>query len=85
MEDSTKEIVEAINGLREDMAKPADGPMTREQAAAYLQIHRDTLYRLAREGQITYSRMGDGDRAPMRFYRRDLDSYLSKCAIKAVD
>ena len=80
----TEAIVEAINGLREDMAKSYDGPLTRLQAAEYLQIHPDTLYRLAREGQITYSRLGDGDRAPMRFYRRDLDSYLSKCAIKAI-
>jgi excisionase family DNA binding protein len=77
MEDGAKEIVDAINGLREDLDKPADGPMTREQAAAYLQVHKGTVYDWAKKGLLPYSKLGDGEKAPMRFSKEDLD-YFAK-------
>lgn len=59
-------------------------PMNREQAADYLGVHPDTLYRWARENRVTYSRLGDGDRAPMRFQKADLDEFLERSKIAAV-
>jgi len=58
--------------------------MNRTEAAEYLGIHPDTLWRLARENRISYSRLGDGERAPLRFRKKDLDEYLDACRIPAV-
>ena len=38
--------------------------MTPEQASAYLQVSRHTLYRLIREGRLTASRLGRRYRIP---------------------
>jgi len=62
--------------------KPAT--LTREEAAAYLGVHPDTLYRWARENRIAYVRMGEGEKAPMRFTLEDLDRYLQECRIEAL-
>ena len=60
-------------------------PLTREEAADYLGVHKDTLYRWAvEEGRIAYSRLGDGGRAPIRFAKRDLDDFLLRQRISTV-
>ena len=60
--------------------------MTRDEAAEYLGVHPDTLYRWAvEEGKIAYSRLGDGGRAPIRFVTRDLDDYLSRTRVPTVE
>jgi excisionase family DNA binding protein len=46
--------------------------MTPDQAAAYLQVNRETVYRYIREGKLIASRLGRGYRIP----RRALDSLL---------
>jgi excisionase family DNA binding protein len=46
--------------------------MTPEQAAAYLQVNRETVYRYSREGKLMASRLGRAYRIP----RRALDSLL---------
>lgn len=61
-------------------------PMTRDEAAAYLQVNADTLYRWSvREGRITYSRLGDGGRAALRYRREDLDDFIRKSRIPTVE
>jgi excisionase family DNA binding protein len=46
--------------------------MTPDQAAAYLQVNRETVYRYIRDGKLIASRLGRGYRIP----RRALDSLL---------
>jgi excisionase family DNA binding protein len=46
--------------------------MTPDQAAAYLQVNRETVYRYIREGKLIASRLGRAYRIP----RRALDSLL---------
>ena len=46
--------------------------LTPEQAAAYLQVNRETVYRYIREGKLVASRLGRGYRIP----RRNLDLLL---------
>lgn len=84
-------LIEEVRSLRLEIrrAQPGkndvQGPLTREDAAAYLGVHPDTLYRWAvEEGRIAYSRLGDGSRAPIRFLRKDLDEYLAKNRIGTV-
>ena len=86
------ELVVELRLLREFLGKTLqhadnyDGPLTRDQAAAYLSIHPDTLYKWAVEdGRIAYSRFGEGARAPLRFYRKDLDAFAHSCRIPTVD
>lgn len=86
------ELIEEVRRLRLDVrgGQPnkdeADRPLNRDQAAAYLGVHPDTLYRWAvEEGRIAYSRLGDGSRAPIRFLRKDLDDFISKHRIGSVD
>ena len=62
-----------------------DRPMTRNQAAEYLNVHRDTLYKWAVEGWLAYSRLGDGGRAPMRFTKADLDDFIRTNRIPTVE
>jgi len=70
----------------QDPRNCVDAPLTRDEAAAYLGIHPDTLYRWAvEEGKIAYSRLSDGGRAPMRFIKRDLDDFLSRTRIPTVE
>jgi excisionase family DNA binding protein len=46
--------------------------LTPEQAAAYLQVNRETIYRYIRQGKLLASRLGRGYRIP----RRNLDLLL---------
>ena len=83
-----------IQGLRAALASrpaltahnPRDRPLAREEAADYLGVHKDTLYRWAvQEGRIAYSRLGDGARAPIRFNKKDLDDFLLRQRIGTVE
>lgn len=71
-------LIEEIRGLRETMERSQgsdERPLTREAAAKFLDVHPDTLYRWAKEGQIAYSKLGDGERADMRFRLEDLQHF----------
>jgi excisionase family DNA binding protein len=46
--------------------------MTPDQAAAYLQVSRDTIYRYIRSGKLAASRLGRSYRIP----KRNLDLLL---------
>jgi excisionase family DNA binding protein len=86
------ELVAEVRAMRETIARSqqpkslSDAPLTREQAAEYLGIHPDTLYRWAVEhGKIACSRLGDGRRAPIRFLKRDLDDFIARARIATVE
>ena len=46
--------------------------LTPDQAAAYLQVNRETIYRYIRQGKLVASRLGRGYRIP----RRNVDLLL---------
>lgn len=76
------------NELRQlhDRVNRNDMPMTVKEASSYLQIHPDTLYRWAvEEGRIAYCRLGQGNRAPLRFLKKDLDDFLESQRIPTVE
>ena len=87
-----RELIGEVHLLRiearrssEDGSAP-NRPLTREEAAEYLGIHKDTLYRWAvEEGRVAYSRLGHGSRAPIRFTRKDLDDFLRRQRISSVE
>lgn len=75
-----------IRALHTDVGEPnASKPLSREQAAEYLGVHADTLYTWARENKVSYIRLGNSDRAPMRFLKSDLDTFLASQRIERVD
>ncbi len=81
-----RRIEELLSQILEATRTPfKERPLTREEAAAYLQIHPDSVYKLARANKITYHRLGDGERQPLRFYRKDLDEFLSAGKIAALN
>ena len=71
-------LIEEMKGLRkvfEASQEPTGKPLTRDEAAKFLGVHPDTLFRWAKEGQITFSKLGDGERADMRFKLEDLQQF----------
>jgi len=59
----------------------SNGNLTRKEAAAYLRISVRTLDHLAHEGDIPYSKLGNGPRARVLYQRRDLDAYLERTKV----
>lgn len=55
------------------MSKDADW-LTTPEAAAYLQVHQETLRNWARKGVIPAAKLGN--RGGFRFRREDLDRFL---------
>jgi excisionase family DNA binding protein len=87
-----RELIDEVRLLRHevehtsDNGRSSDRPLTREEAAEYLGIHKDTLYRWAvEEGRISYCRLGEGSRASLRFLRKNLDDFLSSQRIPTVE
>jgi len=48
--------------------------MTAEEVAAFLRVHRTTLYRLARSGRIPAFKIG----SDWRFYREQVTEWMKK-------
>jgi len=84
-EDATQILTAVLDELR--LIRQAQGiegrSMSREQAAAFLGVHKDTLYRLAREGESAY--FHPGDRCKLTFPPDDLLAYRSKTRRAAVE
>jgi hypothetical protein len=51
--------------------------MDADQAAEYLGVGVDMLARFEKDGLVTY-RLGDGPKARRRWYRSDLDAYVTR-------
>lgn len=64
--------------MRNSGAQPPGGlerdVLTVEQAAAYLQIHKGTLYKYIRSGQLPAAKLGK----VYRIYRRDVEALLTR-------
>ena len=81
-----EELVGEVRRLREVVeGQRSDRPLTRIEAAEYLGVHPDTLYRWAVEGRLAYSRLGDGTKAPLRFSREDLDDFIARNRIATTE
>jgi excisionase family DNA binding protein len=87
-----RELIGEVHLLRMEVYRRSENvashsrPLTREEAADYLGVHKDTLYRWAiEEGRIAYSRLGEGGRSPIRFTRKDLDDFLEHQRIGTLD
>jgi excisionase family DNA binding protein len=51
-----------------------DIPMTADQVAEYLQIHRETVMRMVRARQIPFGRIGK----QYRFFRTEIDEFVRR-------
>lgn len=73
--DVSQELVNEIRSLRVavERGQDTDRPLTRKEAAEYLKVHEDTVYAWAKGGLLSFSKLGDGQRAPMRFFKDDLE------------
>ena len=61
----------------------SDEILTVEQVADILQLHPNTVYEKANAGEIPgMFRLGEGERAPMRFHKKVLLDELAKQAKK---
>ncbi len=74
-------IVEELRGLRADIreGQARDIPLTRQEAAEYLKVHPDTLFRWASEGKVKYAKLGN----VMRFRKVDLDDFMERESVPA--
>jgi len=58
-----------------------DLPMSVDEAAAYLLVTSRTVDRWIATGGLPVHRLGDGPKAPKRFYRSELDAWVrSRCS-----
>jgi excisionase family DNA binding protein len=55
--------------------------LTRKEAAEYLRISVRTLDKLAQDGDIPYSKLGNGSRARVVYQRKNLDAYLGRTEV----
>jgi len=55
--------------------------MTRKEAAEYLRISVRTLDKLGHDGEIPYSKLGNGSRARVVYQRKNLDAYLERTEV----
>ncbi len=82
------ELVDEVRELRRTLEAPTrddDRPLTRTEAAEYLGVHSDTLFRWAHENKVAYVRFGTGEKAQMRFLKKDLQSFVAGGRIAAVE
>jgi excisionase family DNA binding protein len=59
--------------------------MNRKDAARYLTISVRTLDKLEQEGEIPYSKLGNGIRSRVVYQRKDLDALLERIRIDPKD
>lgn len=58
---------------------PAGTPLTRQEAAEYLKVHPDTLFRWTSDGKVKYARLGNA----IRFKKVDLDDFMERESVPA--
>ena len=80
--DEVRELWRAVEGPGKT---DEDRPLTRTEAAEYLGVHPDTLFRWAHENKVAYIRFGNGEKAQMRFLKKDLESFVAGGRIAAVE
>ena len=70
------------NALRNTDTSPPNGAgeadiLSVPEACKFLRVHRNTLYKLIRDGELPAFRLMQGGR--WRFRKRDLESWLEDC------
>lgn len=75
-----EDLAEKIDAIRRELSKqaPADAPwLNADEAAAYLNLKKSTLYKKTCRGEILFHKPGK----KLMFRRSELDSFieLSKC------
>ncbi|WP_333620945.1 helix-turn-helix domain-containing protein [Sphingobacterium multivorum] len=70
--DAILELKQEITDLKQLNSSIDDRLMSRQEAAAYLKVHVDTVTRLASSGQLKKSNIGRN----LKFRKSDLDQYL---------
>ena len=55
--------------------------LTRKEAAEYLRISVRTLDKLGHDGEIPYSKLGNGSRARVVYQRKNIDAYLHRTEV----
>ena len=84
LEDLTREI-KALRLALERQYGIENGVLTRPEAAEYVRLSLRAFDDRAAEGSIAFHRLGDGPKAPVRFRKIDLDSFLDRCRVGTVD
>lgn len=76
-QDVIHELLDEVRSLcvAVEHGQNTDRPLTRKEAAEYLQVHEDTVYAWAKGGLLSFSKLGDGQKAPMRFFKDDLEEF----------
>ncbi|MGJ1236354.1 MULTISPECIES: helix-turn-helix domain-containing protein [Sphingobacterium] len=74
--DAILELKQEITDLKQLNSAIDDRLMSRQEAAAYLKVHVDTVTRLASSGQLKKSNIGRN----LKFRKSDLDQYLNNNA-----
>ena len=62
--ETLSQIIRELRELRASLPETplSETPLTRQEAADYLKVHPDTLFRWATEGKVTYSKLGNAIR-----------------------
>lgn len=55
--------------------------LTRKEAAEFLRISVRTLDKLAQDGEIPYSKLGNDSRARVVYQRKDLQGYIERTRV----
>ncbi|WP_313419387.1 helix-turn-helix domain-containing protein [Sphingobacterium multivorum] len=74
--DAILELKQEITDLKQLNSAIDDRLMSRQEAAAYLKVHVDTVTRLTSSGQLKKSNIGRN----LKFRKSDLDQYLDENA-----
>lgn len=78
---NTNEIWELVKSIEAKLGGQTESPLSTEEAAAYLKIPVDTLYKKTHTKQITFFKAGKRN----YFKKKDLDVYLFKNRISSID
>lgn len=76
------EVVDRLGRIEELLQTQQPAPMTVPEAAAYLHISRQTLYRLTSKSEVVHYKP-NGKR--LYFLKADLDAWLTRNRVREVD
>lgn len=67
----------ALSSLETTSSAPESDILSLPEACKFLRVHRNTLYKLIRDGELPAFRLMQGGR--WRFRKRDLEQWLEDC------
>ena len=87
-EKALEDLAHEIKALRLALERQygiENGVLTRPEAAEYVKLSLRTLDDRVAEGLIAFHRLGGSPKSPIRFRKRDLDSFLDNCRVPAMN